>query len=189
MCNGHCDHVKMKQHKYERIDKGQKRTKRAPQPRTKEGVYLPVCSPEKRQEIMQDAVNSLTKGETTDAIAARYNIDGSTLRRWLLTDDLADFARKTYFDGELATARQEIRAAPDPFTLARAREDFRAVAWLAERRLPAFYGQSHHLTVENVGDLGEKLRRSRERVIEGETVAQIPNAALLPPAKQETDIS
>ncbi len=138
----------MEQHKFERIDKGQPRDTR--QPRTDEGKFLPVCSVEKRQEIIADAISALETGETTDQIAARYSIDGSTLRRWLLGDELledtANKSRKRYFDGELSVAREEIRSADTPFTLARAREDFRAVSWLAERRLPQFYGQKQEVT-------------------------------------------
>lgn len=158
------------QHKYQRIDKGVKRgrklDKRTTRPHAINGDFLPACTPEQRKLIMAEALDGLRQGQTTDQVAARHNIDGSTLRRWLLTDDVADFARKQYFDGELAEARQEIRAAQDAFTLARAREDFRAVSWLAERRLPAYYGQHTHMVVEHVGDLGDRLRRARERTID-----------------------
>lgn len=74
-------------------------------------------------------------------------------------------AREHGAEVRLEEAERQIEEAPDPFTLARARERFRAVAWRAEREFPARWGQKNHVTVEHVGDLGEKLRRAKERVL------------------------
>ena len=49
--------------------------------------------------------------------------------------------------------------------LARVERLWRTVSWQAEREFPHRWGQKNHLVVENVGDLGEKLRRAKERVI------------------------
>lgn len=124
-----------------RIDKGIKRGEQI-KPRTVTGQFMPVATVEKRQEAITDALQSLQLGHTTDQIAERHGIAGSTLRYWLsaLGDD-ADLSRKTYYDSELNTARESIKEAADPLALARAREDFRSIAWLAERRLPKYYGQ------------------------------------------------
>jgi hypothetical protein len=176
----------MKQHKYERIDKGVKRTPRAPKNKRDEqtGQFLPVVNLDE-----QTVFDRIRAGEHASQIAAELGLHKSAIsHRYRQNPEYLE-ARLSGAENRLEQAEIEIRAADDPLTLARAREVFRAVAWRCEREFPARWGQSHHLTVENVGDLGEKLRRSRERVIEGETVAQIPNAALLPPATPETDIS
>ena len=54
--------------------------------------------------------------------------------------------------------------------LACAREQLRSSQWELERLFADFYGQRTHVTVENIGDLGEKLRRSRERVVPQDVV-------------------
>ena len=50
--------------------------------------------------------------------------------------------------------------------VSRAREGFKAAAWFAEREFPHRWGRTDKLQVEHIGDLGERLRRSKERVIE-----------------------
>ena len=55
---------------------------------------------------------------------------------------------------------------------ARAREAFRAWSWIAERRLPSYFGQKQEITHVSA-DLGDRLRRARERVIEGETLPSV----------------
>jgi hypothetical protein len=143
----------VKQHKFERMDKGVKRSKYMPNnDRNDKGQYLPVVSTEQRGDIIKEALECLAQGETTDQIAARHNITGQALRLWLLSDERANEARKVYFDGELSEGREQIKTAADPLALARAREDFRAVAWLAERRLPQYYAQKQE--VKHSGSVG-----------------------------------
>lgn len=81
----------------------------------------------------------------------------------------------------LDCAEREVEVADDPLTLARAREVHRTVAWRASVEHPSEWGQHQHITVEHIGDLGEKLRRARERVIEGECVAITASCAAASP--------
>ena len=134
-------------------------------PKTKR--YLPIMPADQRNAIIEDALESLKRGERTEDIGERHGLTGACIRQWLLADDRADQARGVYFAGELAKARDEIQGARDPLSLARARESFRAVAWLAERRNARQWGQQSHVTIEQVGDLGDRLRRARERTIDG----------------------
>lgn len=53
--------------------------------------------------------------------------------------------------------------------LARVESLFRAVTWQAEREFPHRWGRNMEVTV-NTGDLGDRLRRAKERVIEAEPV-------------------
>jgi hypothetical protein len=78
-----------------------------------------------------------------------------------------------------AISEWKAEVARTEFDLARAEKEWRAVSWQAEREFPHRWGQKNHLIVENVGDLADKLRRARERVIEHDPVAETPNGALL----------
>ena len=156
----------MNEHHYQRIDKGVKRPKPNRMPRAAlSGQYLSPIAPERKQEIIEAAYQGLASGLTTDQLGERYGISGRAIRYWLLNDDKAEQARKAMVDQELARTGEEIRLATEPLPLARAREEFRYWAWIAERRDSARYGQKQEVTVLQ-GDLGERLRRARERVIE-----------------------
>jgi hypothetical protein len=168
-----------------RIDDGVKRGPRKKvdrQPKAaKTGQYMSCVPAERRKAIVQDSYLALVAGETTDQIAARHGIPGRTLRHWLLDDPEAHDARRILINGELTRTLEEMREAKNassPLPLACAREEFRAWSWIAERRESKLYGQRTHNTVEVVSDLGDRLRRAKERVIDGEVVADEPQKAL-----------
>ena len=75
-------------------------------------------------------------------------------------------------------AEKLTESAGDALELARARDIWRARSWRASVEHPDKWGDKRFLTVEHTGDLGERLRRARERVIEGAVVAE--QAAALP---------
>src|SRR5258706_12184896 len=121
---------------YQRIDKGTKRDYRGlarRQPRTKRGTFGLIHPPELKAAAILDALNSLPFGEPTDSIAQRHNVPGSTLRAWILADETIDAganaARSVFLAHELTLRIDDIEAAQDPLTLARARESFRAWSW------------------------------------------------------------
>jgi hypothetical protein len=101
---------------------------------------------DQRQAIITQSYDRLRAGEPTDQIAASYGLSGRTLRHWLLDDPQADQARRTLINGELARTLDEMRCANDPLPLARAREEFRAWSWIAERREARLYGQKQEVT-------------------------------------------
>lgn len=143
-----------------------------------------------RANIVQDALHRLDKGETTDDIAKSHNVPGSTLRSWLLVDCPveADHQRARYIATQLQSAIEDIEGRPAEavnsneegktsekesredrqLSLARARERFRAWAWVAERRLPHLFAQKQEVAMTIDIGLADKLLRARERVIEGE---------------------
>lgn len=128
-----------------RIDKGIKRGNQgstpgshAHQPRNDDGSFLPVCDILTRNEIVDDSIVALRTGETIKEIAARRGVHEKTLGKWLLADDRAINARKAYFDSVLIDGVDEIATSDAPLSLARAREKFRANAWLAERRVKEY---------------------------------------------------
>lgn len=71
---------------------------------------------------------------------------------------------------------RELEAADDNVKVARARELLSHARWRAEREFPEHWGQHNRLTVEHSGDLGERLRRAKERVIDG-AAQQVDDAA------------
>ena len=120
-----------------------------------------------RQSVISDTIERLANGETTDAIAKDHGVSGIGIRKWLISDPRADQARADYLSGELMQAYDDIKESDDGLSLARARERFRAVSWLAERRLPRIFGPTASLSIQNAGeDFGERLRRAQERVIQ-----------------------
>jgi len=172
----------MNEHHYQRIDKGTKRDYRAlarRQPRTEKGMFGIIHDPEKRKAALLDALESLPAGESTEVIGARHGIPGSTLRAWILADETLDqgatSARRLFLASELSLRIEDIEKASDPLTLARARESFRAWSWVAERRESQMFGQKQEHT-HVVVDLGDRLRRARERVIEGEHTSVMSNS-------------
>ena len=63
---------------------------------------------------------------------------------------------------------EDLKQAADPVAIARARELCRFLRWDAERWLPQLFGQKQQIDVRvETIDLGDRLRRARERVIEG----------------------
>jgi hypothetical protein len=63
----------------------------------------------------------------------------------------------------------ELEEAPDALSLARAREKVRSAQWELERLLRRLYGQDREINVNVNLDLGDRLRRARERVIDVST--------------------
>lgn len=164
-----------------RIDEGVKRgPRRKPsdverQARNEAGKFLTRYSPETKQKAVDQALTAIECGARVDDIADKHNIPRSTLYSWLVGTDAAKL-RTQFFDGQTMRNLVEIRAAETPLDLARAREELSGWLKVAAVRDPSSFGPKQHVTVEHTGDLGERLRRARERVIEGESV-QIADCA------------
>ena len=77
---------------------------------------------------------ALRAGNTREASAGHAGIDRTTLYRWLENDPgLRARVEKAEADVEVRLAAQIVQAAP---------VDWRAAAWLLERRRPASYGRA-----------------------------------------------
>ena len=167
-----------------RIDEGVKRGPRRKLDRhPKAQTFLSAYSLETRQKAVADAIESLERGETTEQIAQRHNLPGRTLRAWLLGDERADVARGRMISYELARTLSDIGEATEPLPLARAREEFRAWSWIAERRESRLYGQKQEVSVTGTVTVSHALQAISERrqaQIEDQSGASLPNAAVLP---------
>ena len=112
---------------------------------------------------------------TTSQIAAQYGVSRKALTKWLREQRPTQWKQAQALRA-LCTkedAMDGLQAAADPLSLARARELLRGAQWELQAIDPD-YQPKQHVTVEQVGDLGERLRRARERVIEAETVVTEP---------------
>lgn len=85
-------------------------------------------------------------------------------------------ARKVAVETRMEKRESDLEVAGDSVTVARARELLSHARWRAEREFPDKWGQRNHVTVDHRSDLGDRLRRARnrEQVIEGERVADTP---------------
>lgn len=128
------------------------------------GAPIPI---ERREAIVEAAKRDILAGKTIDQIASEHGIAHSTLEYWLsaLGDEYQEL-RDAWLDGMLIEAGTLLKEAPDALGLARARELWKRATWYAERRSRARYGIETNVNI-NIGvDLGDRLRRARERVID-----------------------
>ena len=179
-----------------RIDKG---VTRGPRQRTSPQVALnapqrPLSvalkplhqfSPEARQNIANAVLERYTNGEQVAAIAPEFGVSDVTIYALLLREHEAAWKdiQTARALARLENSQEGLRVARDARSLARARELVRSAQWELERILNRLYGPKQELTITDNTDLGERLRRSRERTIEGESsvvVADTPNGAVLP---------
>jgi hypothetical protein len=121
------------------------------------------------------ALERIKAGEGLRSIGKSLGLSQEGVRKWLLREVGPEYA-EMQTDGliqRVVDADRKLEAASDAVDIARAREMARFARMDLERRRPHLYGQRTHVTVEQVGDLAEKLRRARERVIDGE-VERVP---------------
>lgn len=120
-----------------------------------------------RYRIVQNALDRLDSGETTESIAKSLNVEPRTLRSWLLVDcpQEADHQRARYIASKLQENIEDMAAATEQIPLARARDSFKAWSWIAERRLPHLFAPKQDVTVNIVTDLAARLHHARERLI------------------------
>ena len=157
-----------------RIDRGVKRgpkqrtTPRLPALKTIPGHYHPA----KLAGLdVQAVIGRYLNGEPSDQIAATYGVT-----RQGLSFHLRKHAEDDWKEAQIVQALERkdlaedaIRDANDALSLARAREQLRSAQWELERLFSRLYGPKQELTITDKTDLGDRLRRARERVIEGES--------------------
>ena len=126
-----------------------------------------------------DIITAYLTEQTTSGIALRYGLRRAALTRWLQKVRPEEW-KEVQVIRALCTKEdgtEQLYDAANALQLARARELRRASEWDLERLDSKNYGPHITQTVEFTGDLGDRLRRSRERVIEGECAVLIPDTA------------
>jgi hypothetical protein len=177
----------MDQHHHDRIDKGVKRGGRQRVVKRSEverearqehdpetGRWLTAYPPEQRAQIILEAIEGLQTGIVPESVAKKHNIPRSTLYSWLLDNSTAQEARTRFFHYQVGKALHLMEGADNPLDLARWRDIRRAWAETAAVRDPANYGQKHEVT-HIQADLGDRLRRARERVIDQDVTVVPPD--------------
>lgn len=141
-----------------------------PADRTEVNTYTPQGRALRMLERHED-------GETIPQIARSFKISHQAAYKLLLTHcplewKASQIAKAMHAHecakSEIERLKKSKGDARAQVALACAREQLRSAQWELERLFADFYGQKTHVTVEQVGDLAEKLRRARERVIPGE---------------------
>lgn len=139
----------MNQHHYERIDRGMKRQIKQDarrQPISTQGRFLSVVSAEKRLQVILAVPEAIRSGKTIAEIANDHEVNPSTLKAWLIGDDVTAQARGEFLSHEVTARAEQIDLAEHPLALARAREAFKAWSWIAERREARLFGQKQEVT-------------------------------------------
>lgn len=133
-------------------------------------------------------IDRLSNGQMLKQIAAEYGVSKVAIyKRVRKHPDYKD-AIASQSHSFVEDALEAVMGC-DANTVNIARAQFDAAYKYAKAHNPD-YADKSQIEVTHV-DLGERLRRAKERVIDGERVAQTPNGALLPPidadCKDESD--
>lgn len=138
---------------------------------------LSGISQEERNKIAAQVLDRYIGGEQVAAMAEEYGTSDVTIYAIILReheDAWVDIQRARAL-ARLERAQGDLEVAPDALSLARAREQVRSAQWELERLLRRLYGQETNVNITLNADLGDRLRRARERTVDAE-VAQITAA-------------
>ena len=107
---------------------------------------------------------------TTSQIAASYGLSRRALVKWLRQERPNEWKEAQLIRAHvrLEDGEDGLDGSADALSLARAREQAKAAQWRLQA-LDNDYHPKQELTITDKTDLGDRLRRSRERVIEGES--------------------
>lgn len=162
-----------------RIDEGIKRPRKKPgrkpsSPRRNNGDFLPILSnkPEDIKAALQDYIN----GATLEQIGKRHGVSRQAVYGWLLGElggqEHADLVTRA-LTARIARADEFLETGENALDVTRGERMARHYRTDLERRRSSLYGQKQEVTVTHNTDLGERLRRARERsgvVVDAEVV-------------------
>lgn len=118
----------------------------------------------------QGLVARYVAGEKIKDIAKEYGVNRIAIYQFLLRlvpDEWKEAQRAKAFAMK-EQGEDRIQSAKDPLELAIGREETRAGQWDLERVYRPVYGRDEQTLNINITDLGDRLRRARERVINAE---------------------
>jgi hypothetical protein len=120
--------------------------------------------------VEEEILKQVAAGKSLKTIAAGYQVtDAAILRRVLDHPEYKSFQR-IGIRLRIDQRESELESAGDNVSVTRADRLLAHARWLAERLSSDEFGPKSHVTVESVGDLGERLRRARERVLPQDVV-------------------
>jgi hypothetical protein len=142
----------MNEHHYQRIDKGQQKPKYPVNPPISNLAKKPLKDlPEAlRGEIAQQVLSRYLHGEQVSDMASELETSDVTLYALLLRDH-EDQWKDAQIARALARLEREnsnLETAPNPLSLARARELVRSAQWELERLLSRIYAQKQEHTIK-----------------------------------------
>ena len=134
-------------------------------------------------DIDQQILKGIAAGKSLKKIADEYGVDDTAvLRRVQKYPEYKEMMR-VGLELRAGLREQELESAQDNVSVTRADRLLAHTRWLLERVCSDVYGPKSHVTVEQVGDLADKLRRAKERVIPQDIVdAEVVHTQQLPPA-------
>lgn len=146
----------------------------------------------KRAEIADQVLARYMTGEQVANMAGEYNTSDVTIYALLLREREEEWKgiQTARALARLERAQDRLETAQDALELAKAREQVRSAQWELERLLKRLYGEDRNINLNvTVGDLGDRLRRARERVIEGnpQSLSLRARARAAEDARIETD--
>ena len=160
-----------------RIDEGIKRGPKqqrasVPRRRNEKGLVEGIPANLDPKEVLE---LYLTEANTSQ-IAKRYGVRRKTLVGWLREVAPKEWKRVQTVRAEIRKedGNENIEVAPDALSLARAREMIRSAQWDLERLDAENYGQKQEITHNINTDLGDRLRRARERTIDAQVIDVAP---------------
>lgn len=131
-------------------------------------------SAETKQSIIEDAKTRILQGHTLLEIATDNGVDKKTLNTWLMAlGEEYQAIRQAWIDSMLSEAKEGIDNADDQFPLARAREQWKAATWYAERRDRARYGvQVANINIINGITMDDALANEAGELLEHISVTE-----------------
>lgn len=111
-------------------------------------------------------LDQILDGRSLRNIAADLNVSNVALRAWLLREDREQYheAITAALAQRVAESDENLDAADDAISIARARESARFARMDFERRRPALYGPKQQVTHEVGVDLSAALERAHQRI-------------------------
>ena len=109
------------------------------------------------------AINEIANGAFLRDISAKTGIDKRRLSEQLRKHPDYASAKECAIEVQLDRAQEAIEVAREAQDIARAREQFRAAAWRAEREAPKRWAQQSHVTMDVTHHLGDSLMRAEQR--------------------------
>ena len=138
-----------------------------------------------REEILE----RIRAGEILREIAPDFGVTKQALHKVLIDDPEYQVAKRIQAASMIEQAKVETWAAREQVDIARAREVSRFAFRYAESVDPGSWAPRSHVTVETVGDLGDRLRRAEDRrkgrTIDAQPVSDAQIVATTPLAKPQ----